>query len=275
MEGIPMNTLWQLWAVARTEFLFGLRRGGPVVGTAAVALVTGVGTLYLAGLNLEGLPRALAPEVGARALVMIWPVFQWVALGVMPIVAAPTIAADRQFGVDELLHSTPLTGGVYLLGKVLGEVGMVFATGAVALAVHLGAHWIWLGPVNVGLYVELTLLSGLPLLVWASAAGVVAGCSLRTRRNAVIVGMVVSLLSPYPWNLGFRPPDNLQAFQGVTSGLSRQPMSDFVFQRYDLLPAWASPIPIGQVAQTFLIALMTLLIAASLARWYLWWKENF
>src|SRR5450759_587763 len=34
-----MKTLWQIFAVARTEFRFGLRRGGPVVTTILIGLV--------------------------------------------------------------------------------------------------------------------------------------------------------------------------------------------------------------------------------------------
>ncbi len=38
----------------------------------------------------------------------------------MPIIVADTIPKDRQFLVRELLHSLPMSSGVYLIGKLLG-----------------------------------------------------------------------------------------------------------------------------------------------------------
>jgi ABC-type multidrug transport system permease subunit len=270
-----MNAFWQMFAVAHAEFRFGLRRGGPVVGTAAVGLVVGAGTLYLTFMNAEGMPRAYAASAGASALAMVWPAFQWLALGVLPIVCAPAIPSDRQFGVDELLHSTPLTGGIYLAGKVLGVVATVLLTGTLVLMLHLGLHWALIGPINSGLYFELTLLNGLPLLLWASAMGVLAASGLRTRRTAIFIGILVGILSPYPWALAFRPPSDLRSFQGTASMLSRQPISDFVFQRYDLLPPWVSPVTSQQVFGIFFVALLTLIVVAVAARLRLLRQDNF
>lgn len=270
-----MKRLWQVFAIARTEFRFGLRRGWPVVGTAAVGLVASAGTLYLAVRNMEGLPREYAAGAGASALAMSWPAFQWLALVVLPMVTAPAIPSDRQFGVDELLRSAPLTGGVYLVGKVLGVIAAVLLTGAAALALHLGLHWVLVGPVNAGLYLELILLNGLPLLLWAPALGVLAASGLRTRRAAIFVGILVGLLGPYPWALAFRPPADLGPFEGRASLLSRQAASDFVLQRYELLPGWIPPVTGVQVAQVLVTALLALLAVAILARLWLVWKENF
>jgi hypothetical protein len=270
-----MKAFWQMLTVARTELRFGLRRGWPVIGTAAAGLVVSAGTLYVAFMNAEGMPRAYAASAGASALEMVWPVFQWLALGVLPIVCAPAVPSDRQFGVDEVLHSTPLTGGVYLAGKVLGVMATVLLTGAAILILHLGVHWALVGPFNIGLYLELILLNGLPLLVWASAMGVLAASGLRTRRTAILVGIVVGFLSPYLWALAFRPASDLSPFQGTSSLLSRQPASDFVFQRYDLLPPWVSPVTSGQVLGVFLAALLALLIVAVAARFQLLRRDNF
>lgn len=269
-----MKTLWQIFAIARTEFRFGLRRGWPVVGTAAVGLVVSVSTLYLAFLNMEDMPRKYAAEVGASALAMAWPAFQWLALGVLPIVTAPTIPADRQFGVDELLRSTPLTGTIYLAGKVLGVIAAMLLTGAIAFTLHLLLHFVLIGPINFALYLELTLLNGLPLLLWASVIGVLVASALRTRRAAIFVGILVGALSPYPWALAFRPPPDVN-YVPYTSMLSRQAASDFVFQRYDLLSPWVPQVTVAQVAQVFTLALLTFLIVAIAARLWLLQKESF
>jgi hypothetical protein len=270
-----MRTVWRIFAVARTEFRFGLRRGWPVVGTVAVGVSVSLGVLYLGLMNLEGWSRDDAPEVGASALAMVWPVFQWLALGVMPIVAAPSIPSDRQFGVDELLHSTPLTGGAYLAGKVLGVEAAVLLTGAVIATLHLVLHWMLIGSFNLGLYVEIILLNGLPLLVWASAIGVLGAAGMRTRRAAIFIGILIGFASPYPWALTFRPPADMGPFQGTASLLSRQVASDFVFQRYQLLPDWVQPVSVNMVLQVYAMALLILLGVAALSRLWLAWKENF
>jgi hypothetical protein len=269
-----MTALWQIFAIARTEFRFGLRRGWPVIGTAAVGLVVSAGTLYLAFLNMEDMSSKYAAEVGASALAMAWPAFQWLALGVLPIVTAPTIPADRQFGVDELLRSTPLAGSIYLAGKVLGVIAAMLLTATVALVLHILLHLALIGPINLALYLELTFLNGLPLLLWATTIGVLAASGLHSRRLAIFVGILVGVLGPYPWALAFRPPPELN-FVPYTSLLSRQAASDFIFQRHNLLPWWVTPVTTGQIIQVYTLTFLTLLIVAFAARLWLRWKENF
>ena len=268
-----MNMLWQMAAIARTELRFGLRRGWPVVGTAVVGLVVSTGILYMTFLDMEGMPRSYAAQDGAMMLAMVWPAFQWLALGVLPIVAAPAIPADRQFGVAELLRSLPLSGGIYLAGKVLGTVAAVLLTGATVLTLHVLLHLALVGQLNPGLYLELTLLSALPLLVWAPAAGGLAACSVRTRRAAIFIGALVSLAGPLCWGLAFRA--NLRPFVGTASQLSRQVASDFVLGRYGLHPSWVPPVTGQEVARGLLVALLELLAVGIFARLWLWWKENF
>jgi len=56
--------------------------------------------------------------------------------------------------------------------------------------------------------------------------------------------------------------------------LSRQPISDFVFQRYGLLPPWVSPVTSQQVFGIFFVALLTLIVVAAVARLWLLRREN-
>jgi hypothetical protein len=270
-----MRALRQIAAIARTELCFGLRRGWPVVGTAVIGLVVSASTLWLAFMNMEGLPRRYAAEISAGALAMAWPAFQWLGLGVLPIVTAPAIPSDRQFGVDELLRSLPLTGTIYLAGKVLGTMTAVLLTGAATLALHLGLHLALIGPFDPSLYLELTVLSALPLLIWAPAVGVLAACGLRTRRAAIFVGVLVGMAGPLCWSLAFRPPADLGPYAGTASLLSRQPVSDFVLGRYGLLPAYVLPATNGEVVQVLVVAQLVLLVVAVAARLRLYWKENF
>ncbi len=271
-----MKALRQVTAIVRTELRFGLRRGWPVVGTAVIGLTVSAGTLYLAFLNMEGLPHRYTAESGAMALAMVWPAFQWLALGVLPMVSAPAIPSDRQFGVDELLRSLPLTASTYLAGKVLGTVAAVLLTGTAMLALHVILHLAFIGPLRADLYVELILLSALPLLIWAPAIGVLAACGLRTRRRAILVGMLLAVVGPPFWSLGLRPPAGRDSFfVEHTSLLSRQPISDFVLGRHGLLPGWVPQVTGGEVVRALAGALLVLLITSLLARLWLHWRENF
>jgi len=194
MNALRMNIIrQQLAVIAHTELRFGLRRGWPVIGTAAVLLVVSAGTLYLAYMNTQDAPRSLVAQESASSLAMVWMGFPALALGVLPIVAAPAVPSDRQLGVSELLRSMPLSGGIYLAGKVLGTAAAVLLTSVIGLIVHLSVHLIVVGPFDVGLYLELALWGGMPLLLWASAIGVVAVCGAQTRRAAVLIGVLVGL----------------------------------------------------------------------------------
>lgn len=276
-----MKSVRQVIAIASTEFRFGLRRGWPVVGTAAVGLLMSVSTLYLAAMNMEGFTQSHAAEVGASALGMAWPAFPPLALGLLPLAAAPAIALDRQFGVAELLRSLPLSGGVYLAGKILGTLAVVLLIGAVMLALHLGLHLLLIGPVNPQLYLDLTLLSGSPLFLWAPAMGVVAACAARTRRVAVTIGLMVGLFGVLVWGLLATPPASfLIEMNPVTAWIGQMmthpPASDFVLARYGvLMQSWATAPTAWHVAGSLLVALLVLGVASTLARLWLLWKENF
>ncbi len=270
-----MKALRQIAAIVRTELRFALRRGWPVVGVAVIGLAISAATFYLALANMEGLPRDSAAESSARDLAMVWPAFQWLVLGVVPMVSAPAIPLDRQFGVNELLHSLPLTGAIYLLGKVLGTVIAVLATGAATLALYVVLHLVLLGPLRTELYLALILFSALPLLVWAPAVGVLAASGLQTRRRAVLVGTLVGFASPLCWGLRFLPPADLRPFEGAAAQLSHQPISDLILYRYGLLPPYTLPPTESDVIRTSLLALSILLAASLFARLQLHLKEDF
>jgi hypothetical protein len=273
-----MTWLRQMAAVAHTEFRLGLRRGGLVIGTAAVGLIVTSGTLFFASTDVEGMPRHFAAKAGAQGLAMVWPVFEWLALGLLPIVSAPAIPSDRQSGAGETLRSLPLTGGVYLSGKVLGTLATVLPTAAVALTLHFLLHLVLLGPIGTRVLLELTFLSGLPLLLWASTMGVLVGCLLQTRRAAILIGVVVGMAGPLMWTMPFGAAAGpSQWATGDANRLIYQAISRFVLERYDLLPAYIPhSLQTGmQALQSIIIALFVLAGAATVARLWLKWKENF
>ncbi len=249
MNALRLNVIrHQLAAVALAELRFGLRRGWPVVGTGIVLLVISAGTLYLAYTNAQGAPRDLSAQESAYSLVMVWMSFPSLALGVLPIVAAPAVPSDRQLGVSELL----------------GTVAAVLLTGVIGLIAHLAMHWIVVGSFDAGLYLELALWGGLPLLLWASAIGVLAACGAQTRKTAILIGVLVGLLCLLTQNTGF------------------ESASDWVLSRHGMQAYWPDASIAGNSGKLFwpamwplLLLLIELLAIGALARLWLWQRENF
>jgi hypothetical protein len=272
-----MMTLARIGAVAYTEFRFCLRRGGPIIGMAGAGFVLTAVTLYIGVKNSQGLP-SYATQAGANALAMFWPVFEVLVLGLLPIVTAPAIPLDRQFGVFELLRSLPLTGGVYLIGKVLGTVAAVLGTGLLVLAIHIVLHLVMIGSPQVDLYLKITFFSGLPIVLWATTIGVLAGTGLRTRMTAVFTGVLAGIAGLFIWyasswfNLAtgrsLAEPANGSAYQAI---------SKFIFQQYGLVPPYGfhDPNAGGQALQSIILPFLVLLGAAIAARLWLLWKEDF
>lgn len=288
-----MNTLYQILGIARTELRFALRRGGPVVGVLAVSLVTSGSALYLASNDAQDYPslsRALLGG-GMNELYMAWPAFLLLTLAVLPMVCATAIPSDRQFKTHELLCSFPLGGAAYLAGKVLGTWAAVTLVGGIALSIHLLLHLLLAGPPNAGLYLALTVLCGLPLSLWSSAAGVLVGSVLSTRRSAWLAGLLVGLASVFVAALAFRPAPDYHAIpvlhyssqaQATANLLTHNVLSDAVFQHFhvysmdaDIRLGLIPPATGSQVALALAAGLAALLAGSLLARAWLARKESF
>jgi len=319
-----MKTLWQIFAIARTEFRFGLRRGAPVVVTAVVGLLLAAGILMSTGSNIQNIDvrmqqftsdqvtrlaqNGVTPEVwrylavGSYAdLVAMDGAGAWgyiyLALLMLPIATAGIIPADRQFGVFELLRSTPLNGGTYLAGKLLGGIGLVVFIACfpflLFLAVLEGIMVKFIGfgiPSSLILfYLKLSVTDGLLVLACATALGILAGVAFRTRRTAILPGILAGLLGIFSWLFAFRYPGTLPT--GLDS------VAYFIFQKYqslwqvlfvrivkpDSLPSFDfSLVGIGQpaagITPLLVMILVVLVVFASLfvlARLWLNNKENF
>lgn len=283
-----MIPLFQILGIARTEFRFGVRRGGPVVGILATSLVASGAILFLT--YAENKSNQLLGEVAYRSngdafVAMSWPGFLWLALAVLPLVCAAAIPADRQYRVQELLTSTPITAWRYLAGKILGTWAVIVSFGLLALLIHLGLLSALVGPINWPLYLQLTLLSGLPLALWSSALGVLVGSGLRSRRLAHLAGLLAGLLSVIPSGLAFRDPIQRVVYssrysQTVTMGstelLTHQAGSDYVFQQFHLnMLDWIPAVTPTQVVLFLTSALVVLAVLFALSQAWLAWKENF
>jgi hypothetical protein len=272
------------------EFRFGLRRGGPVIGILATSLIASGAILFLTFAQNESnqlLGGFTYISNGDAFVAMAWPGFLWLALVVLPLVCASAIPSDRQYKIQELLTSTPITGWSYLAGKILGTWAVIAGLGLLALLLHIALLTALVGPINWALYIQLTLLCGLPLTFWSSAIGVLAGSGLRSRRLAHLAGLLVGLVSIIPSGLAFRDPVNVIVYSSRFSQpmtpmmksmnlLTHQATSDYVFQQYHLTMVDLIP-PVSQTQVVLFLASAILVLAAGfmLSRAWLAWKENF
>jgi hypothetical protein len=321
MEGkLLMKTVRQILVIARTEFRFAFRRGGPVAVITIIGLLISAGILVgpLTSLSTWAANSIMTPEKIVKLASFGLTVAEWakflrdamsdmfvgstmlawfgifLALLLLPIATSSSIPADRQFGVSELLRSTPITGFDYLAGKVLGILASVLLIGMLMLALFFAVTEIVLfSAFHYGLsltaslfFIKLSLLDGLPILVWGTAVGMLVGVFFRTRRAAIFPGMLAGGASLVGWAYAFRAPTH-GIFGGMTdlahyylvqnyhssaialeSRLGGQDVNMFNI-------AGASHVGIGQLALMYLVVIAALAILVTLARLWLQWKENF
>jgi hypothetical protein len=319
-----MKTLRQILAIAHTEFRFGFRRGAPVVVTALIGLILGAGILMSWGGNVQTVDPYMEQFTPAQverlaqngitaevyrslsqgefadltAMDTIGPWFSiYLALLFLPIATCGTIPADRQFGVFELLQSTPLDGSIYIAGKMLGVIGIVLFIACIPfllfLAVLEGIMLKFIGfgvPLDlIKFYLKLSVLDSLPILTFAAGIGVLAGVAYRTRRRAILPGIIAGSLGLFFWLSAFRFP----AFSQNNFDVAAY----HVFQKYqslwqtlwvrilklDSLPSYgfslvgtdAPMVGFACVLVMYLVVLGVLAGLFALARLWLKWKENF
>jgi hypothetical protein len=321
MEGeFLMKTVRQILAIAHTEFRFGFRRSAPVAVTTLIGLIVSAGILVspLSTLSEWAANSIMTPEKVERLASFSLTPDEWVlflrefmgdsfvlstmlawlliflALLLLPMATSVSIPADRKFGVSDLLRSTPITGFVYLAGKVLGMLATVLLVGALMLALFFTVTEIILfSTLHYGLsasaswfLIKIALLDGLPMLVYGTTVGVLVGIFFRTRRATIFPGILAGVASLVCWATAFRAPAQgaflrmtdlayyylLQNYHSpalaVVSRLGGQDVNMFNI-------AGAPSVGIGQLVLMYLAVIVSLAILASLARMWLQWKENF
>ncbi len=320
-----MKTLWQILAIARSEFRFGLRRGAPVVVTALIGLIVGAAILLdpianLDNMRSEELSASLSQEqmnawaevgvtvdvfrsldrdsmadMAASSTVSGW-FLMFLSLLFLPIASAGVIPSDRQFGVMELMRSTPVKGTTYLAGKILGILGIVLFIAlfpfllffAVLEGILLNVFQTGIPLYLIGFYFKLAILDGIPLLACGATIGVLAGITFRSRRAALFPGLLAGMAGTFAWIRLFQAPGTFSnsidqaavfVFQGYQSisqaSWARILGPDAPSYDLNLLGADVPVVGIGQVLVMYAVILAVLFILAVFARLLLQWKENF
>jgi ABC-type transport system involved in multi-copper enzyme maturation permease subunit len=317
-----MQALTQILAIARTEFRFALRRGAVVIVTAVTGLVIGA-ALLLDPLNdvrsddtsldrftpeqvesmrqmgitpavWRSLLRDTSADIAAGSAVYSWS-YVYLGLILLPLAAAGAVPADRQFGTWELLRSAPLTAPTYLVGKILGlwaaaAFVMLFPLllGLAALeAAMLIRYQVGIPVELLRLYLGLALLDGLPILFFAAAAGALAGVAFRSRRAAVLPGLVVGLTAFLSWPAAFAAPfaelhhlDRaaywaFQRYRSVAEAAWRQIKPDIPAVDLSLLGAHAPRLGPSHLLGMYLVVVFVLAAGGALARLWLDRKDDF
>jgi len=127
------------------------------------------------------------------ALARGWTAFVALAPVVLPLVTILAIPSDRDFKVFSWLFSQPIDGAIYVVGKMLGMLAVVLGCWAAVTIVHMAVYRIWIGSFAPGNDLLLMLVGGVPLVVWSTGLGVLAGGWLRSRRQAIVAGVLLGL----------------------------------------------------------------------------------
>lgn len=200
-----MKTLQQIWAIARTEYRMQWRQRGILVLTLAIVLVL-VTTVILLGQEFSKdaeLNSKFATASTDALTSLTFVLIVTIVCLMQPFVLVNLIPRDRQIGVGEMLHSTPLSGPAYLTGKLLGGWLTAFS-GLVPGAVVMGLLWyLLIAPYNVLGYLEIWLVGALPLIFINVGLVILLAFQMPDSRMAIAVAIVVIVLPLFV--IGFEP----------------------------------------------------------------------
>lgn len=201
--------LYQIAAVARTEFRVQWRRRALLVMTLAMLVVSGIATLLLYNEVSLRDKIAMDNDVSTSTVVSLTLIPMGAVLAlVMPFVMADVVPKDCQLGVRELLDTTPLPSNVYLAGKVLGALLSVFSSVTVIFFIT-GVLWrIFVASYQVSEMIEAWLVGALLTAVINIGLIVLLAATQPNAQRAVLVAIVVFAL--IPGILGFEPTGDLR-----------------------------------------------------------------
>ena len=189
----------QILGIARTECKFGLRRGFPVMGMLLVSGLSSIVVFYSIYAGANSAYSDLTTQVSSLA--RGWTAFVALASVVLPLVTILAIPSDRDFKVFSWLFSQPIDGAVYVFGKMLGMLAVILGSWAAVTILHMISYWILMGSFAPGNDLLLMLVGGVPLVVWSTCLGVLAGGWLRSRREAIVTGVLLGLANLFWLNL--------------------------------------------------------------------------
>lgn len=194
------GTFVALRAVALTELRMAWRRGS--LRSIVIMMLVLPYLFYLVTPGIEdvkALDLSLYPEtarlVYTSAAISMHTFIYIVILWILPLLLSEVIPLDRQHKMDEVLRTLPVPRGHYLGAKMLAYWAIVFVS-LTLVTVLIGAlAWFQLGSFDMG---TLLLFWAVALVLpglFSSQMGLMLAVGRDTRRGAILLGVVASVLS--------------------------------------------------------------------------------
>lgn len=207
---VALSTLWQIAAMWLYEPKLHWRRRPLKVVFITLVAVVGIVLLIsyeaFTKLMLQGVPieqLAYDQQMIIKGLAftrMPLAMLTVMHMLVMPVLFADSVAIDQNDNMDEMLHSTPLPGWAYLVGKIGGMWWASMSALALALTILSGIWFVSVGPYDVFPALDSWLLLSAPVLLFNGGFAVLIGATQPNRRRAVIAVIGAFFLSFYLGN---------------------------------------------------------------------------
>lgn len=193
-----MIVLSQIVGIALYEFRMHWRRRGLLVVTLGMLGVTLLPIMLVRNeLSSDSLLGAEGVEYFTRNVIRIhWAAVGAVLFAVMPFIFADAIPRDRQIGVSEVLHTTPMRSLSYLAGKTLGAWLGTITCLILTVVTSGAAWWIVIAPFDLSVYSAIWISGALPMALINVGLVVLITSVLPDSRTAVLGCVAFVVLLP-------------------------------------------------------------------------------
>jgi len=174
----------QIGAIARYEMLMHWRRRGLSI-TLLTTLVVLVVTILISRTQVD-MEMVENSQQAATLFIVIITWSPCIVLGfLLPLALCDALPLDRQYHVDDLLNSAPLTPPIYLTGKLFGGILAGWSALLIAMVIS-GVVWLLLlGAYNLAIYAEMWLIGAGMLVILNGGLGILAAVGQSTQRRAI------------------------------------------------------------------------------------------
>ncbi|MEQ8674278.1 MAG: hypothetical protein RLP44_11085 [Aggregatilineales bacterium] len=199
-------TAHQIWGMAKYEFKMHWRRRALLVLTLSMILIL-VAPIFLSGdltnlTNVDGVSEEnVEKALSLSVAIVTWFPLSSVLIFILPVALADTIPLDKQYNVDELLRTTPLTPAVYLWGKLIGTWLATLSSVFIVMIIATIAWISQVGKFDYVLYAEIWLVNAFSITILNGSLGVLLAVGQPNRRRAIVV--VIGLFALLVFVLGF------------------------------------------------------------------------
>ena len=237
-----------LFFLAKNQFIFELRSGRIVISTITIWLILFLSKIFLTEYNLMEAINISTINAGGKAFEMSWTAFLYLGTILLQMTSILSLPYEKNHNLVEINYTLPIRSDKYFGGKIIGLWSLVLLISIFMCTLYSILNYFLFNSVELYLLLDLLFLAGLPLLLWSSGIGFLAGAFIRSQQRAIIVGLILGLFSIPIWTTLYR--DIPDPFMGMTFTqsilLTRQQAADFVFSKYGYLTDYLSNVSLGQ-----------------------------